>query len=398
MGTDIPLAVLSAPEPAALQLLQAAVRPGDEPADRPDPREGGDEHRVAPRAARRTCSTRRPSTPGCCGSKSPTLHDADLARIRALRPARASRSGPSRRCSIAPTARPGCADGARTALRRGVRARSPAGRRSWSSPTGASMPSTSPCRRCWRRRAVHHHLIRAGLRTRCGLVVETGEAREVHHFALLIGYGAAAVNPYLVFETFHGPGRATGCCSTRRATPWIRRRAVKNYGKSIDQGLLKIFSKMGISTLLSYRGAQIFEAIGLDRDLIDRYFTGTPSRIEGIGLDVIAARVAAAARGRPSRRRPAPRSRSWTAAASYMWRAAGRAPHVEPRDDPEAPARRQEAGVRQLQGVRPAPPTTRAAQLCTLRGLLEIRKGASRSRWSWSSRPRRSSSGSSPAR
>ncbi len=110
--------------------------------------------------------------------------------------------------------------------------------------------------------AVHHHLIRAGVRTRCGLVVETGEAREVHHFALLIGYGAGAVNPYLVFETFRGLARDQMLLDAQGTTldPAL---AVTNYVKSIDQGLLKIFSKMGISTLLSYRGAQIFEAIGL---------------------------------------------------------------------------------------------------------------------------------------
>ncbi len=99
---------------------------------------------------------------------------------------------------------------------------------------------------------VHHHLIRAGLRTRCGLVVETGEAREVHHFALLIGYGAGAVNPYMVFETFRGLARDRMLLDPQ-GTPLDLAQAVKNFGKSIDQGLLKIFSKMGISTLMSYR-------------------------------------------------------------------------------------------------------------------------------------------------
>ena len=135
--------------------------------------------------------------------------------------------------------------------------------------------------------AVHHHLIRAKLRTRCGLVVETGEAREVHHIALLIGYGAGAVNPYLVYETFRGLTKE-GMLVDPQGTALDPSKAIKNYRKAVDGGLLKVFSKMGISTLLSYRGAQIFEAIGLGTETIDKYFTGTPSRIGGIGLDVIA--------------------------------------------------------------------------------------------------------------
>jgi glutamate synthase domain-containing protein 2/glutamate synthase domain-containing protein 3 len=129
---------------------------------------------------------------------------------------------------------------------------------------------------------VHHHLIREGTRTRVGLVLETGEPREVHHFALLLGYGAAAINPYLAFETLHdmvGQGQLTGVDYDR---------AVKNYVKAVTKGVVKVISKMGISTIQSYCGAQIFEAIGLNEELIDKYFTGTPSRISGIGIDVIA--------------------------------------------------------------------------------------------------------------
>jgi len=134
---------------------------------------------------------------------------------------------------------------------------------------------------------VHHHLIRAGLRTRCGIVVETGEAREVHHVALLVGYGAGAVNPYLAFETFRGLAK-DGLLIDANGGPLDPAKAVAGYRKAIDSGLLKVFSKMGISTLMSYRGAQIFEAIGLDKDLIDRFFTDTPSRLRGIGLGEIA--------------------------------------------------------------------------------------------------------------
>jgi len=130
--------------------------------------------------------------------------------------------------------------------------------------------------------AVHHHLIRTGKRMRCGLVVESGEPREIQHFCLLIGYGAGAVNPYLAFETLRD-------MIAEEVLPGIEPdAALENYRKAIDKGLLKVASKMGISTLQSYRGAQIFEAIGLSRAVIDRYFTGTASRIEGIGLDVIA--------------------------------------------------------------------------------------------------------------
>jgi glutamate synthase (NADPH/NADH) large chain len=133
--------------------------------------------------------------------------------------------------------------------------------------------------------AVHHHLVREGTRTRCGLVVETGDAREVHHVCLLIGYGAGAVNPWVAFETIDDMIR-------EGLLPGLERtKAFKNYVKALNKGILKVMSKMGISTLQSYCGAQIFEAIGLNRDLVDRYFTGTPSRVGGIGLDVIAEEV-----------------------------------------------------------------------------------------------------------
>src|SRR5947209_11314142 len=130
--------------------------------------------------------------------------------------------------------------------------------------------------------AVHHHLVRRGERTRCGLVVETGDAREVHHMCLLIGYGAGAVNPWVAFETLDDmirQGILTGIDHAK---------AVKSYIKALNKGILKVMAKMGISTLQSYCGAQIFEAVGLCRDLVDRYFTGTASRVSGIGIDVIA--------------------------------------------------------------------------------------------------------------
>ncbi|MGA2793279.1 MAG: glutamate synthase large subunit [Roseiarcus sp.] len=133
--------------------------------------------------------------------------------------------------------------------------------------------------------AVHHHLIRKGLRTSVGLVVETGEAREIHHFACLAGYGAEAINPYLAFETL--TAMAPGLPEEVSAYE-----VVKRFIKSIDKGLLKVMSKMGISTYQSYCGAQIFDAIGLTRSFIDRFFFGTATTIEGAGLDEIAEETA----------------------------------------------------------------------------------------------------------
>ncbi|MEO7937936.1 MAG: glutamate synthase-related protein, partial [Burkholderiaceae bacterium] len=129
--------------------------------------------------------------------------------------------------------------------------------------------------------AIHQHLVREGLRTTAGLVVETGSAREVHHFATLAGYGAEAVHPYLVLETLHDLHRQpSGELTAEKATG--------NYIKAIGKGLSKIMSKMGVSTYMSYCGAQLFEAIGLNSDTLDKYFTGTPSRVEGIGVFEIA--------------------------------------------------------------------------------------------------------------
>ncbi|HEX8325784.1 MAG TPA: glutamate synthase large subunit [Tepidisphaeraceae bacterium] len=131
--------------------------------------------------------------------------------------------------------------------------------------------------------AVHHTLIKAGVRAQCGLVIETAEAREVHHFCLLVGYGAGAVNPYLALESIadlHADGLLPDMSVDK---------AQKNYIKAANKGILKVASKMGISTVQSYRGAQIFEAVGLAKELIEEHFVGTPSRIQGVDLDVIAA-------------------------------------------------------------------------------------------------------------
>ncbi|MDD3374125.1 MAG: glutamate synthase large subunit [Candidatus Omnitrophica bacterium] len=134
--------------------------------------------------------------------------------------------------------------------------------------------------------AIHQHLTNEGLRTHVGIIMETAEAREVQHIALLLGYGATAINPYLAFETVADMAQQKMLEKEVRTT-----RALENYIHALCKGLLKIMSKMGISTLRSYRGAQVFEAVGLNRDIIEKYFTGTVSNIEGIGLDEIAKEI-----------------------------------------------------------------------------------------------------------
>ena len=165
--------------------------------------------------------------------------------------------------------------------------------------------------------AVHHHLIREKTRTRVGLVVEAGDAREVHHIALLVGFGAAAVNPYLGFETIEDL-IASGML------PGVEvKAALKNYIKALGKGVLKVMSKMGISTISSYTGAQVFEALGLSQELVDEYFTGTTSRLGGIGLQVIADEVAARhAKAYPAN--PTERAhRRLDIGGEYQWRREG---------------------------------------------------------------------------
>ena len=136
--------------------------------------------------------------------------------------------------------------------------------------------------------AVHHHLIRKGLRGQVGLVIEAGDVWEVHHFACLIGYGATAINPYLALSTINDLKQ-----TNKLRTDLDKKYLTKNYIKAVNDGLLKVFSKMGISTLQSYQGAQIFEIIGLNKNVVDQYFSGSTSRIEGMGIDEIAREVLA---------------------------------------------------------------------------------------------------------
>jgi glutamate synthase (NADPH/NADH) large chain/glutamate synthase (ferredoxin) len=175
--------------------------------------------------------------------------------------------------------------------------------------------------------AVHHHLVREGTRLRAGIILESGEPREVHHFATLIGYGASAINPYLLLETLdelviedripwasNGAGPPTGENVNERLEA-----AAQNVVKGIGKGLLKTISKMGISTIQSYRGAQIFEAVGLEPELVERHFTGTPSRVGGVGLEVLATE----ALERHARAYPVPHDHLLPVGGVYAWRRDG---------------------------------------------------------------------------
>ncbi|MGW6005327.1 glutamate synthase large subunit [Oerskovia enterophila] len=215
--------------------------------------------------------------------------------------------------------------------------------------------------------AVHHHLLRRHTRTQVSLVVEAGDVREVHHVALLIGYGAAAVNPYLAMESVEDLARS-GFVTVEPE------KAVKNLIKALGKGVLKVMSKMGISTISSYRGAQVFEALGLSHELVADYFAGTTSRLGGIGLDVLAAEVAA----RHAEAYPASGNHQahvrLTTGGEYQWRRDGE----EHLFDPETVFRLQHATRERRYDIfrqytqRVDDQSTR---LMTLRGLLEFKDG-----------------------
>ncbi len=174
----------------------------------------------------------------------------------------------------------------------------------------APIPSLLACA------GLHHHLVREGLRTRAGLIIECGDAREVHHFALLLGYGAGTINPYLAFETLD---EMIGQGMIRPEVDHAE--AVRRYRKAIKKGVVKVMSKMGISTIQSYRGAQIFEAIGLNREFIDRYFDKTASRIGGVGLEEIARETLHHHRRAYADREVGPPMLDW--GGQYQWRREG---------------------------------------------------------------------------
>ena len=171
--------------------------------------------------------------------------------------------------------------------------------------------------------AVHHHLIRTKQRTKVGLIVESGDAREVHHMALLVGFGAGAINPYLAFESIEDMISADDGAGMHGLGGMEPKKAVNNYIKAAGKGVLKVMSKMGVSTVASYTGAQIFEAIGLSHSFIEEFFTGTVSRIDGIGLEQVSAEVAARhAIAHP--RRPDQRiHRKLELGGEYQWRREG---------------------------------------------------------------------------
>ncbi|MDX1616343.1 MAG: glutamate synthase large subunit [Candidatus Promineifilaceae bacterium] len=210
---------------------------------------------------------------------------------------------------------------------------------------------------------MHHHLIGRGTRTRASLIVESGEPREVHHFATLSGYGADAINPYLAFETL-------GDMLARQMVTGLEyEQAIDHYVKAVVKGLVKVISKMGISTIQSYHGAQIFEAVGLHPDLVDRYFCGTPSRIGGIGLSELQQEVLQR-HGRAFPQRPA-NGHTLSAGGRYQWRHDGEHHLLNPttihllqravRTNDEALYRRYAESI-----------DRHNQQLCTLRGLLEL--------------------------
>jgi len=218
--------------------------------------------------------------------------------------------------------------------------------------------------------AVHHHLIREGTRTKVGIVLESAEPREVHHFAVLIGYGAGAINPYLALETL-----ADMCGRGTMLKPIEYEKAEKNYIKAVHKGVLKVMSKMGISTLQSYRGAQIFEAMGLNQEFIDRYFTWTPSRIGGVGIDEIEAE----ARDRHAfayPKREVAANLELKAGGQYQWRRDGEYHMYNPDTIALLQYATRSGSFETFQQFTDLI-DRESKRLCTIRGLLEFRPGNS---------------------
>jgi len=216
--------------------------------------------------------------------------------------------------------------------------------------------------------AVHHHLVRERTRTMVGLLVESGDVREVHHVALLIGYGAAAVNPYLALETVEDlvrQGVVTGVAPEK---------AVRNTIKSLGKGVLKVMSKMGVSTVASYRGAQIFEAIGLSHEVVDEFFTGTTSKLGGVGLDVIAEETSRRHSVAYPHSGISPAHRLLDVGGEYQWRREGE-PHLF---DPETVFRLQHSTREQrydVFGQYTERVNSQSSRQMTLRGLFQLREG-----------------------
>ena len=214
---------------------------------------------------------------------------------------------------------------------------------------------------------LHHHLIREGTRTRVGLVLESGEPREVHHFSLLIGYGVGAINPYVAFETIDSMVREGLLVNIAHED------ACKNYVKAAVKGVVKVISKMGISTIQSYRGAQIFEAIGLHPSVVEKYFTGTASRVGGIGLDVIAREVRMRhAAAFPDRQ---VNGHVLEAGGNYQWRADGEHHLFNPQTVHQLQTACRNADYKAFKNYSHAV-NDQSKKSCTLRGLLELKVGS----------------------
>ena len=216
--------------------------------------------------------------------------------------------------------------------------------------------------------AVHHHLVRARARTRVGLVVEAGDVREVHHLALLIGYGAAAVNPYLALES------VADLVRSGEIEGISEHKAVRNYVKAAAKGVLKVMSKMGISTIASYTGAQVFEAVGLDRDVVERYFSGTTSKLSGVGLDVLADEVIKRHASAWTARESEHAHRELEVGGEYQWRREGEYHLFNPKTvfklQHAARAKRADVFREYTHLV-----DEQSSQLATLRGLIGLRTG-----------------------
>jgi glutamate synthase (NADPH) large chain len=223
--------------------------------------------------------------------------------------------------------------------------------------------------------AVHHHLIREKTRTQVGLVVEAGDVREVHHVALLVGYGASAVNPYLAMETVED-------LAVRGVVAVAPDAAVRNLIRALGKGVLKVMSKMGISTVASYHGAQVFEAVGLDQRFVERYFTGTSSKLGGIGLEVLATEAARRhAVAYPRGGDLAPAHRTLDVGGEYQWRREGEL-HLF---NPETVFRLQHATRARRYDVFKQYTTAvdeQSERLMTLRGLLRFKDASATGRTS----------------
>ena len=335
------------PVPAAVRLLPAAVRPGHQPAARRHPRGAGhlDGQGHRPRGEPAAPRARRRAARSCCPSRSsPTRSWPSSSTSTTTTTCPASSRSPSTASTRWPRAARACAGRSRRC--------GPRSARPW--PTGAklivlsdrhSSAELAPIPSLLLTSAVHHHLIREKTRTQVGLVVECGDAREVHHMALLLGFGAAAINPYLAFETIEDlidQGVITGI---------TKHKAVRNFVKACTKGVLKIMSKMGISTVASYTGAQVFEAIGLGpgprRRVLHRHHQPhrrrRPRRARRGGGRPPPLRLPRPARGgRP----PRPLGRRRVPVATR-----GRAPPLQPGDGVQAPARHPHEALRRVQGV-----------------------------------------------